>query len=107
MKYFVGAYAASPNQTQWDAVVETAFYQALQRLPNVKGLEHPFLGALHQHDEQWFLTNIAPQWNYVFTCIPGIMNALGQNPMFGLASDDQAGRLAALDFMQQLQLHRF
>jgi len=101
MKYFVGAYAASPNQTQWDAVVETAFYQALQRLPNVKGLEHPFLGSLHPHDDAWFLANIDPNWHYVFTCIPGIMNALGQNPQFGLASTDEQGRQAALQFTQR------
>ena len=101
MKYFVGAYAASPNQTQWDAVVETAFYQALQRLPNVKGLEHPFLGSLHPHDDAWFLANIDPNWHYVFTCIPGIMTALGQNPQFGLASTDETGRQAALRFMQR------
>ena len=101
MKYFVGAYAASPNQTQWDAAVETAFYQALQRLPNIKGLEHPFLGSLHPHDDAWFLANIDPNWHYVFTCIPGIMTALGQNPQFGLASTDETGRQAALQFMQR------
>ncbi|NRQ43178.1 DUF4862 family protein [Rheinheimera sp. YQF-2] len=101
MKYTLGAYAASPNHSGWDAALETAFYNELKALPNVKGLEHPFLGRLHQHDDDWFLANVAPDWDYVFTCIPGIMNALGQNPLFGIASDDEAGRLAALDFMQQ------
>ncbi len=101
MKYYLGAYAASPNHSGWDPKLETAFYNELKALPDVKGLEHPFLGALHQHDDNWFLANIHPNWDYVFTCIPGIMNALGQNPLFGLASDDEPGRLAALDFMQQ------
>ena len=101
MKYTLGAYAASPNHSGWDATLETTFYNALKKLPNLKGLEHPFVGRLHQHDDDWFLANIDPQWNYVFTCIPGIMNALGQNPLFGLASDDAVGRAAALSFMQQ------
>lgn len=101
MKYYLGAYAASPNHSGWDPILETAFYNELKALPNIKGLEHPFWGVLHQHDDNWFLANIAPQWNYVFTCIPGIMNALGQNPMFGIASDDEAGRQAALAFIQQ------
>ncbi|WP_215396842.1 DUF4862 family protein [Rheinheimera oceanensis] len=101
MQYYLGAYAASPNHSGWDPMLETAYYNELKALPNIKGLEHPFLGALHQHDDNWFLANIDPQWHYVFTCIPGIMNALGQNPMFGIASDDEAGRLAALNFMQQ------
>ena len=101
MKYYVGAYAASPNQTGWDPQLETAYYNELKQLSNIKGLEHPFLGKLHIYDENWFLANIAPQWDYVFTCIPGIMNALGQNPQFGLASTDETGRQAALSFMQQ------
>lgn len=101
MKYYVGAYAASPNQTGWDPQLETAYYNELKQLSNIKGLEHPFLGKLHLHDDNWFLANIAPQWDYVFTCIPGIMNALGQNPQFGLASTDETGRQAALIFMQQ------
>jgi hypothetical protein len=101
MQYTVGAYAASPNHSGWDPALETAFYTELKKLPNLKGLEHPFLGALHQHDDDWFLANIDPTWDYVFTCIPGVMNALGQNPLFGIASDDEAGRRAALAFMQQ------
>lgn len=101
MKYYIGAYAASPNQTGWDPQLETAYYDELKQLPNIKGLEHPFLGKLHGHDDNWFLANIAPQWDYVFTCIPGVMNALGSNPQFGLASCDTAGRQEALDFMQQ------
>ncbi|HEX5793852.1 MAG TPA: DUF4862 family protein [Rheinheimera sp.] len=101
MKYTLGAYAASPNHSGWNPALETAFYNALKALPNIKGLEHPFIGALHQHDDDWFLANIDPKWDYVFTCIPGIMNALGHNPLFGIASDDEAGRFAALDFMQQ------
>ena len=101
MKYILGAYAASPNQSSWDAALETAFYAALKTLPNLKGLEHPFLGCLHPHDDNWFLANIDPQWDYVFTCIPGIMTALSHNPQFGLASEDESGRQEALAFMQQ------
>ena len=101
MKYYLGAYAASPNHSSWNPTLETAFYNELKALPNIKGLEHPFLGSLHQHDDNWFLANIDASWDYVFTCIPGIMNALGQNPLFGIASDDEAGRAAALDFVQQ------
>lgn len=101
MKYYLGAYAASPNQSGWDQQLETTYYNALKTLPNLKGLEHPFLGTLHPHDDNWFLANIDPSWNYVFTCIPGVMNALGQNSLFGIASDDAAGRQAAVNFMQQ------
>lgn len=103
MTYYLGAYAASPNQTGWDAQLESRYYTELKKLPQLKGLEHPFLGSLHPHSDDWFLANIAPQWDYVFTCIPGIMNALSQNAQFGLAATDGAGRAAALAFMHQAQ----
>ncbi|SNY50031.1 protein of unknown function [Arsukibacterium tuosuense] len=101
MKYYLGAYAASPNHSGWNPALETAFYNELKALPTIKGLEHPFLGSLHQHDDSWFLANVDRAWDHVFTCIPGIMNALGKNPLFGIASVDEAGRAAALAFMQQ------
>lgn len=103
MQYFLGAYAASPNTTGWDPDLEAAYYRSLASLASVKGLEHPFLGQLHQYDDNWFLQQLAPHWDYVFTTIPGVMNALAQQPGFGLASTDEAGRQAALQFMRSAQ----
>lgn len=101
MKYYVGAYATSPCSNGWNAALETAFYHALKKDKRIKGLEHPFLGSLHAEDDAWFLANIDPAWDYVFTCVPGIMAAIGQNPAFGLASQDEVGRKEALAFMQK------
>ena len=100
MAYFVGAYASSPNISGWDAELEKEFYAQLKMLPNIKGLEHPFVGTLHSYDDDWFLNNIDPSWDFVFTCVPGIMNALSKDPHFGIASNDERGRQAALEFMQ-------
>jgi hypothetical protein len=100
LKYYLGAYALSPTKKGWDAGIETAFYDDLKQQQNLKGLEHPFYGSLHEHDDDWFLANIAPHWDYVLTCIPGTMNALALNPHFGIASDNAEGRAAALAFMQ-------
>lgn len=101
MRYFVGAYATSPAWSTWDPVLERAYYQQLKTFENLKGLEHPFVGSLHPHDDQWFLDNIDPRWEFVFTCVPGIMNALAENPQFGIASVDEHGRTQALAFMQK------
>ena len=101
MAYFVGAYAASPNTTGWDPELEARYYAQLRALPNIKGLEHPFLGRLHLHDDAWFVQHIHPNWHFVFTCIPGVMAAMANNPHFGLASDDAPGRDAALAFVHQ------
>lgn len=99
MKYFVGAYATSPSAMGWDAAVESEYYNQLKGYSNIKGLEHPFVGKLHGEDDEWFLQNISSDWEFVFTCVPGTMAAIGKNPNFGIASDDQAGREEALAFM--------
>jgi hypothetical protein len=64
VKYFLGAYASSPNVSGWDEQLETPYYQALKGFDNVKGLKHPFLGILHAHDYEWFLENIDPRCEY-------------------------------------------
>jgi hypothetical protein len=101
MSYYVGAYAASPNTTGWDPELESRYYARLRALPNIKGLEHPFLGSLHPHDDAWFVRHIDPSWRFVFTCIPGVMAAMANNPQVGLASDDAPGREAALAFVRR------
>lgn len=101
MKYYLGAYASSPNVVSWDAKLETQYYDHLKTLSNIEGLEHPFVGQLHAHDESWFLNNIDPQWSFIFTCIPGIMAAKSNNPSFGIASDDESGRAEAIDFLSK------
>lgn len=101
MKYFVGAYASSPNVVTWDTELESRYYNELKTIKNIGGLEHPFAGKLHSKDDDWFLANIDPEWEFVFTCIPGIMGAIGKNPNFGIASDNEAGRKEALAFIKQ------
>ena len=101
MKYFMGAYASSPNVGDWDAELETRYYNEIKSLGYIAGLEHPFGGSLHNRDEDWFLENIDPSWDFVFTCIPGVMGPIGKNPKFGIASDDADGRQEALVFMKK------
>ena len=101
MSYFVGAYATSPNTTAWDPELEARYYARLRVLPNIKGLEHPFLGTLHPHDDAWFVRHIDPNWRFVLTCIPGVVAATAKNPKVGLASDDASGREEALGFVRQ------
>lgn len=101
MKYIIGAYAIAPSSVAWDKEQETKFYQQLKALTNIQGLEHPFVGQLHTHDDNWFLENIDPNWQFVFTSIPGVMGNLSKNPRFGIASTDDKGRSAAINFYQQ------
>ncbi len=100
MSYFLGAYASSPNTKSWEPLLEAEYYRQLKSFDNLLGLEHPFTGALHPHDDEWFLSNIKPQWDFVFTCVPGIMSAKAKEPTFGIASEDEHGRQLALNFMK-------
>jgi hypothetical protein len=109
--YIIGAYAGSPAADEWDAAAEARYYDGLKSIALIRGLEHPFHGALHRDDDGWFLSAIDPRWDYVFTCIPGTMERVAANPAFGLASAIPDGRREAIAFHEQarravLQLNR-
>jgi hypothetical protein len=104
MKYFVGTYVTSPTLFDWDKEQASEYYRVLKEIPDIQGLEHPFWGSLHAFDDPWFLKMIDPKWDHVFTCVPGTMVKLQKDPTFGLASDSQAGREAALEFIDQARL---
>jgi len=99
MQFHVAAYACSPNGFTWDLPeLETTYYERLKENKLVRGLEHPFINGLHLYDDEWFLSNIDTQWEFAFTCIPGVMMNTVSDPHFGLASDDEGGRQRALAF---------
>ena len=95
--FFLGSYATL-NNSPWDSGLESEYYLGLKSIPLLQGLEIPFTGKLHPHDDAWFLKNISPDWNFVITCLPGIMDRLAHHPTIGLASDDESGRLEAIEF---------
>jgi hypothetical protein len=74
MQFHVAAYACSPNGFTWDfPELETPYYERLKENKLVRGLEYPFIYGLHLYDDEWFLSNIDTQWEFAFTCIPGVM----------------------------------
>lgn len=97
-RFFLGAYATSPSLNGWNPDEELRYYDALKRLRNLRGLEVPFNGSLHPHDENWLLGNISPGWDVVVTLIPGTMANIGRNPEYGLASRNAFGRRKAIAF---------
>jgi hypothetical protein len=92
-----GGYATQPDTPD----AERAFYDALLSDERV-GLEIPLFasGLVHKVDENVLLEHLrrasgVPR-RHVMTLVPGTMVTLGGNKHFGLASDDAAGRQAAL-----------
>jgi|CXWL01.1.fsa_nt_gi hypothetical protein len=96
MRVHVAAYACSASL---DVSAETALYNGLADL-GVAGLEQPFFGSLHRRDDAWLLDRLRPDWTFVFTLLPGVMDRLKDDPRFGLASADKDGRSRALDFAE-------
>jgi hypothetical protein len=95
----VAAYAAVPPGP-FDPAAEAALYDGLQR-QGVGGLEQPFFGTLHRHDEGFLLGQLRAGWDVVLTTLPGTMDRLAGDPVFGLASRDYDGRNRALQFMRE------
>jgi hypothetical protein len=99
VKVFVSAYAAAPPTSPWDRGAEGALFDGLGRL-ELAGLELPFYGSLHAHDDAWLIGRLRPEWRYILTLLPGTMNRLKDDKDFGLASKDQDGRRRAIDFAE-------
>jgi hypothetical protein len=98
MKYIIGAYAAAPSLGVDDKSVEYEFYENLiESISEIRGLEIPFWGEeIHRFGSDFLLDIIQPSWENVLSCIPGTMSNLAKNPKFGLASDDENGRVEAI-----------
>ncbi|MDT0116366.1 DUF4862 family protein [Microbacterium sp. PRF11] len=98
----VSAYAASPAFRAWDPHLEGELMAGLCALPDVVGLEVPWLGGIHPHDEEWFLREL-PAVEVAITPLPWVMGRCAAVPGYGLASPDDAGRRAALDDLRRIR----
>lgn len=97
MTFLVGAYAAAPAEPASDEFGE--FFSAIADHPLIGGLE---LSSQHLGDPAAaaaIAESVGQEWVYAVTCFPGTMFCINDNPATGLASTDQAGRAAALRFV--------
>ena len=108
----VAPYATSPPPTATSRLADGAeaeFYSQLRTLPNVQGYEVPLLpgGVLHPLDEAWVLSQLVlplstcGEPSMVLTCVPATCVAIAEDAQFGLASDDPAGRAAAVELIRK------
>ncbi|KQY42872.1 DUF4862 family protein [Cellulomonas sp. Root137] len=88
---FLGAYALVAGMPP-TAGRET--FRLLADLP-IAGLELPLAAA--SAPATWWDEHVLPSWDLVVTAIPTVMQRLGEDPRYGLASTDEGGRRAALD----------
>ncbi|GGF04553.1 DUF4862 family protein [Mycetocola zhadangensis] len=98
----ISSYAASPAHSSWDPELEGELLPALCSLPGVVGLEVPWLGRVHPHDDAWFLRNVPAGARLALTPLPYVMRRCAADPQYGIASRNAAGRASALEDMQRL-----
>ena len=98
LPFVIGAYASHPAPE-----LEADYYRLLADQPWVSGVEMPYPGQLATQGEV-LASHLAAYWDFnTITAIPGTMQNVWKNENFGLASPDEAGRAAALDFTRALR----
>ncbi len=98
LPFILGAYASHPAPE-----LEADYYRLLADQPWVSGVEIPYPGQLATQGEV-LASHLAAHWDFnTITAIPGTMQNVWKNENFGLASPDEAGRSAALDFTRALR----
>ena len=98
LPFILGAYASHPAPE-----LEADYYRLLADQPWVSGVEIPYPGQLATQGEV-LASHLAAHWDFnTITAIPGTMQNVWKNENFGLASPDEAGRGAALDFTRALR----
>ncbi|WP_311553137.1 DUF4862 family protein [Propionimicrobium lymphophilum] len=95
--FVVGAYASLP-----EAKMQPDYYRLLASQDWISGIEIPYPGDVAEH-ATWLCRQISPNWDFnTITAIPGTMQNMGGDPLFGLASPDDDGRVAALQFVKRI-----
>lgn len=97
----VSAYPASPAHARWDPALEAELLPALCALPGVGGLEVPWTGGIHPHDDAWFLAHL-PAVPLAVTPVPFVMRRVGEDAGYGIAAREEAGRRAAIDDLRRV-----
>ena len=98
LPFVIGAYASHPAPE-----LEADYYRLLADQPWVSGVEIPYPGQLATQGDV-LAGHLAAHWDFnTITAIPGTMQNVWKNENFGLASPDEAGRAAALDFTSALR----
>jgi Domain of unknown function (DUF4862) len=96
--YFISAYATSCD---WGTKSESIYFKKLWQNKDIIGIEHPFIPNNEKYSVDFLKKNIAQNWSIIITLVPETMLSLKENPDFGLASKNEAGRNSAVKLMEK------
>lgn len=100
--FIVGAYPCAPSFHQKDEAMEIEFWRKLSDMPHIRGIEQPCLTDLHPYGDDFLFKHVPQKWEIVVTGVMETMRRRGQNPAFGLASDDEEQRQASLAYYRHV-----
>lgn len=98
MKLIVAGYTAAPA----DAKAAAVYYDRLFELVNADGLEFAWSGPATPDKLATILARMPQDWVVTINDIPAVWRACADNPLFGLASPDAAGRTAAVGMLRDM-----
>jgi hypothetical protein len=95
--YYISPYTASPTfHSNWDAVKESGYFQALSEEISIIGIEQPFLEKSDKYPIKWMQQNVPEHWDILLTSLFSTMQELYKNTAFGIASLDETARKQAV-----------
>ena len=95
----VSAHATMPRE-RGD---QESFYAGLAERDLATALEIPYADSIHE-DPAWFATQVRGRFRHgVVTALPGTVRRLTDDPAFGLASTDDQGRRAAVEWITEVR----
>ena len=95
----VSAHATMPRE-RGD---QESFYAGLAERDLATALEIPYADSIHE-DPVWFASQVRGRFRHgVVTALPGTVRRLADDPAFGLASTDDQGRRAAVEWITEVR----
>jgi hypothetical protein len=95
----VGGYAAAQADLAGSPELEADWYRLLRSKPQIGGLELAFDHGIHPGGVTRLAQLLDPAWRSVVTCVFSTGRRLAEDPLYGLASNDVAGRERAVRSM--------
>lgn len=92
MTLIIAGYTAAPA----DNTDATTYYKYLASVKRAGGLELSWKEHNTTHEIDGLLKIVPDDWVFTINAIPSTAQAASKNPAFGIASPDEAGRLAAV-----------
>ena len=99
MKQIIAGYTAAPA----DKKAAAEYYSALVQIAEADGLEFAWSGPQTPEQLDDVLRMLPASWMITLNDIPTTWRACVNNPAFGLASPDDAGRAAAMSMLREVQ----